>query len=585
VPEVRDTQEYRRVVALPRRTLDVELAAGYADELTRLLRLPGSTHDPLRWTQGASLVEVSENGGGFLGLPVGTGKTLITYLLATVLGSLRPLLIVPGAGLRDKTNHEFAALRRDWREPHTMPRVVTWQELTTEGAHDFLERRMQPDLIMIDEADEAANADASWVRRIDRYILAHPETVVVLLTGTPGRKSIMNYWHLLCWALRERAPVPLTRGEANEWALALDEARGRNPVRFRPGPLGTTTEHARAWYRTRLAETPGVVIVDGDSCAAPLTVRVRLSREDPVLDREFRLFLAGDLENDRQALETPCGVSVSDPLSRWRISGQYECGLYLRWKYPPPEPWKLAYKAKNAFVRERIAASTHTRKPLDTEAQVLRRYAEHPLVVAWTNVKGTFEPETEAVWLSTSTIESVAEWLAESPAPGIVWTGCVEFAGALSHATRLSYYGRHGRDSAGRGLHVADPTRSMIVSWHSNKKGFNLQPWTRQLLVMPPPSAKWVEQIFGRSHRSGQLDGVIVDWLAGSGATLDLFETVIAEADFARETIGMTQKVLRAKVERATPRITDSNKFRWARKDHDQHTPISMPMTFSFGAG
>lgn len=566
MPEVRDTVDFRRVRDLPRRALDEGLAAAMAVQLTRAFRLPGSTHPPARPWQALSVVEAVHNRGAFLGLPVGAGKTWVTYILPTALDSLRPLLIVPGAGLRDKTYHEFDLLARDWVTPRTMPRVLTWQELTVEAKANYLEQ-LAPDLIMIDEADEAANPDASWARRIDRYVLAHPETVVVLLTGTPGRKSIMNYWHLLGWALRERAPVPMSRAEASTWALALDEGRGRDPVRFRPGPLGHDIESARAWYRTRLVETPGVVIVDGDSCDAPLTVRVRIAREDSRLDREFRDFLLGDLARDppRPALETPDGISVSDPLSRWRMDGQLGCGLYLRWSPQPPREWRNARKAVCAFVREHILSSTTHRSPLDTELQVLRRYHDHPVVTDWLAVRSTFIPNTEAVWVSDSVIQSARDWLTEDAAPGIIWTGCVEFAIALSHAARLSYYGREGRDQHGRRLHTADPTRPLIASWHANKKGFNLQPWTRQLFVMPPPSAKWIEQAVGRSHRAGQTEHVIVDFLATSGATLDLFETIIREAGFARETIGMTQKVLRATIERATPHVTEANKFRWAR--------------------
>jgi hypothetical protein len=556
MPEVRRTQCFERVAALPRRVLDVEIAAGYAHELTALFRVPGSSHAPLRPWQGQALVEAFENRGAFLGLAVGAGKTLISFLLPVVLRSARPLLIVPGAGLRDKTVHEFAQLRRDWQEPAEPMRVYTWQELTTQGNAEFFER-MQPDLIVIDEADEAANTDASWVRRIDRYIQARPETVVVLMTGTPGRKSIMNYWHLLCWALRERAPVPMTEGEAREWALALDEAKGRSWVHMRPGPLGHDTEAARAWYRDRLVSTPGVVIVDGDSCEAPLTVRVRLAREDPRLDVAFHHFLT--------TLESPEGIPVSDPLSRWRMDGQLGCGLYLRWRVQPPEKWREARRALAKFVRDRIAASTHSRKPLDTEAQVIRRFNDHPIVLEWQAVKDTFEPETEPVWISDSVVHSACDWLRESDAPGIVWTGCVEFAYGLAHASRLPYYGREGRDSMGRGLHLADPTRNMIASWHANKKGFNLQAWTRQLIVFPPQSAKWFEQIFGRSHRAGQTSAVTVDVLATSGGTLDMFETAIGEAGFARDTIGMTQKLLRAEIVRASPRLTASNRFRWAR--------------------
>lgn len=553
MPEVRDTPCYRRVRDLPRRQPSEVDGAEWAAELTALLRVPGGTRVLQPW-QAYAIVEVHQNRGGMLGLPVGFGKTDVSFLLPTVLRATHPLLIVPGAGLRDKTAHEFNALRGQWREPPPM-KIVAWQELVTDAAARMI-ASMAPDLIMIDEGDEASNPDASWVRRIDRYVQANPGVIVVILTGTPGRKSIMDYWHLLGWALRERAPVPMTRSEANTWALAIDEARGRDPTRFKPGPLGADVDAARAWYRGRLADTPGVLIVDGDSCDAPLTVRIRIAREDPRLDAAFRTFL--------ETLETPEGMAVSDPLSRWRMDGQLGCGLYLRWNPPAPEEWRDARKAVAKFVRTTILSSAGWAKPLDTELQVLKRFHDHPIVARWRAVKGTFKPVTEPVWVSDSVIWSVIDWLRESPAPGIVWTGCVEFAVALAYATGLPYYGRQGRDDSGRALHAADPTKPMIASWHANKRGFNLQAWTRQLLVMPPPSAKWLEQMLGRSHRKGQANHVVVDWLATSGATLDLFETVIREAQFARSTIGITQKILRAEIRRAAPRVTTSNAYRWA---------------------
>jgi hypothetical protein len=83
---------------------------------------------------------------------------------------------------------------------------------------------------------------------------------------------------------------------------------------------------------------------------------------------------------------------------------------------------------------------------------------------------------------------------------------------------------------------------------------------------MPPQSAKWLEQIFGRSHRSGQDEHVIVDVLATSGGTLDAFGAAIAEASNVRATVSLTQKLLRADIVRARPRITAENEFRWATR-------------------
>lgn len=560
--EVRDTLDYQRIANLPRRRLSLSDAEAWARTLTDELRLPGSS-EALRPWQGYSLAEFAANDGAFLGLGVGHGKTLITYLAPTMVGSLRPLLIVPGAGLVEKTYEDFADYLPHWRQPLTMPRVITLQSLSSESGQTLLDD-YRPDLIMIDECDELANLKSSAAARLDRYIRGNDGDVRVLCcTGTPGRKSILNYWHLLCWCLRDGAPVPLMPSEASLWALAIDEARGRNPGRVRPGVLGATVELARRWYRDRLIETPGVVIVDGDSCTAPLTIRTRLAREDPKLNKTFDRF--------HHTLETPGGEIVSDPLSRWRIDGQFGCGLYTYFDPPPPEDWRLARRALAGFVRKRIDQSRRTTRPLDSKAMVMRRYTDHPIVTEWRRVKDTYDTKkhTRVAWITDSTIHSVRDWLAEDGTPGIVWSGSVEFGAACALATRLPYYGPEGRDANGVNLRNADASRSLVASWHANKRGFNLQAWTRQLIVMPPQSAKYLEQIFGRSHRAGQEEHVIVDVLATSGGTLDAFETAIDEAGFNLDTVSMTQKVLRATIQRCTPRITDANRYRWAQRDED----------------
>jgi type III restriction/modification enzyme restriction subunit len=559
IPEVRHTVEFERVAALPRRLLTQADAEAWAAALTPILACPGS-RAALRPVQAYALAEAAENHGAWLALPVGAGKTLISFLLPRLMNARRPLLVIP-ATLREKTSADFASYVGAWRAPNPVPRRVSFTELSVESGARLLED-FQPDLIIIDEADELASRDSSAVRRIDRYVVAHPDCAIVPMTGTPSRKSIMGYWHLLCWALRERAPVPMHEGEAEMWAAALDEKpRGR---RVHPGPLGGTVASARAWYRARLAQTPGVVIFDGDSCSQPLTVRVRLAPEDPEIDRHFERFMVEQ--------ESPGGIPVSDPLSRWRIDAQLGCGVYLRYRVPPPEAWREARRELCRFVRDRIAHSTSTSRPLDTELQVLKRYADHPIVETWQRIKPTFEPETEPVWLSASAVHDVVAWLRADAAPGIVWCGCVELAHAIQAATRLAYYANQGKDQNGNGLHVAPPGRSLIASWHANKKGFNLQAWRRQLIVHPPQSAKWLEQIFGRSHRAGQDRPVTVDVLATSGGTLDGFEAAIAEARFARDTVGLTQKIIRAEIVRAQPRITRSNRFRWARAA-SPHTP------------
>jgi hypothetical protein len=321
--------------------------------------------------------------------------------------------------------------------------------------------------------------------------------------------------------------------------------------------LGADVQAARAWYSRRLRETPGVLLVDEDTCAAPLSVRVRYAQDCPTIDAAMTTFL--------RDLETPGGELVSDPLSRWRLDAQLGSGFYLRFNPAPPEEWREARKAFARFVRDAIDRSTSSARPLDTESQVIRRHREHPVVARWLAAKPTFAPITEPVWISDAAVRSCIAWLAERDAAGergIVWVGAVEFGTALAKRARLPYYGPGGRCVfTRRALHAADPGSHLVCSWNANKKGFNLQAWARQLIVQPPQSAKWLEQIFGRAHRTGQTSGVTVELLATSGGTVKVFEKALDESTFVAETVGVTQKLLRADVRAAAKR----GGLRWAR--------------------
>lgn len=557
---VRRTVEFARVASLPRRTISRVEAAEWARAFTREFARRGGVS--LRPWQGLALAEAAACRGAWCVLPVGAGKTLLSYLLPRALGAKRAILIAP-ASLRAKTHSDFTGYFGSWDNGGHALHFVSLESLAREDAATFLETR-RPDLIVIDECDMLANAKASAVRRLDRYIAANDDVMVVAMTGTPARNSLMTYWHLLCWCLRDRAPVPLNQDEAQLWADALDNRRITVGSRPKPGPLGTSLAAARSWFRDRLNQTPGCLVVDEDSCDAPLDIRVILAPEDPILDEAFREFLTTGTP--------PGGIPVTDSLSRWRTEGQMGDGFFQYWDPTPPEEWVNARRLFAGFVRAMIEHSAGWERPLDTEAQVANRYKNHPAVTAWREIKDTFTPNTKVEWLTDSAVQFAADWIRECDrkgTPGIVWCGSTEFRQRLAKATGLPSYGRNGLNERGESLHAAPRGTSIIVSWHANKRGFNLQPWGRQLLTMPPPSAKYVEQIIGRSHRAGRKETVVVEVLASSGAALDSFEAMLAEARHVNNTVGIAKKVLRARIGRAEPVITDGNKYRWARKGNN----------------
>ena len=555
--DVQATAEFRRVQDLPRRKVSKADAEIWADVLTPSLRTPRGEMKLKPW-QALALAEIAEEGGAYLGYPVGTGKTLIYELAPRMLEAERPVLVIP-ASARAKTYHDRSLYGQHFRLMSPPPHLVSIKELTLEK-NQFLLDQLKPDLLMIDECDILANPEMSATVRIDDYVVRHWESCrVVAGTGTPGRKSLMDLWHVVVWCLKDKAPLPLVEEEARAWAAATDEVRGRRVVG--PGVLGGTVPAARKWIARRLAETPGVLLIDEDSAAkVPLTIRTLQAAPCPVLDEHYRRFVKFGVN--------PGGLPATDPLTAYRLDMELGSGLYQYWDPPPPPEWRQAYTKYARFVRATIRNSRGAKRRFDTEKQVTRHHHDHPFVKEWQKVKPTFTPRTKVEWLSDATIQHVFRWLNASKTPSIVWCGTVAFAEVLADLTGLSYYRAQGKDQHGNDLHLADATKSIIVSWEANYRVFNLQAWRRALIAQFPPSAKRVEQILGRNHRGGADKPVHIDILCTSGGAFDNVEKCLREAAYGKTSYVLTQKILRADVQRTEPpkfSERDPSRYRWAR--------------------
>lgn len=539
-PSVPATPEFHRVRDLPRRRWTDGEAETLADLLTRELRTTFG-RERLRPIQGIMIAEAFDAGGMLAGVSVGRGKTLPTFLIPTIMGVQRPLLLVP-SNLVEKTNRDLAVWSYHFRV-HPRIRVFSYERLSVVSGANALEQ-YNPDLIIADEVHNLKNRDSARGRRFLRYMQAHQDTKMVGLSGSITRRSLRDYWHILGLCLKETAPIPYVLHELETWAAAIDPDVD-DRVRLAPGCLldlapepadtGTPLDRARASYQRRLSETRGVVITPSNEIAASLEISARPLEAPAAVDDA--------LESLRTTWETPNGDELLMAIDVWRHARELACGFWYQWNPPPPPEWLEARKAWHKFVRGMLGRNLST---MDSPLQVARRFADHPLHNAWRAVRDLYDPDAHkrAVWISDFLLRDAAGWLNDhTQAPGIAWVEHHAAGERLALLSGRSYFG--GGPDASRA--ILDAHGPIIASIKAHGTGKNLQHYSRNLIVSVPPSADTIEQLLGRTHRDGQeADTVTVELYLHAPEIREGLARALSEADYIQRSTGMPQKLLYA---------------------------------------
>ena len=289
------TSEVRRIAALPRRVWSDEDAARLAAMLTRELKTPQGTMS-LRPVQAIALYEAMEIGGLCGAIRVGGGKSLLSFLLPLVLEAKNPILLLPAA-LIEKTWIDRENLAKHWRLPTNL-QLISYEMLGLVQSARKLDY-IRPDFIGADECHMLKSRKAGRTKRVMRYMREHPETRVAVFSGTLMKGSIKDFVHLIRWALKGNAPVPMTDDEAATWADALDEkvnplGRRQPDALFDLAPEGRRVDfstskltQARRVFQSRLLETKGFVASaknDGVTCS--LRISALEYRPAPITEQE-----------------------------------------------------------------------------------------------------------------------------------------------------------------------------------------------------------------------------------------------------------------------------------------------------------
>ena len=527
------SEELARIIALPRRHAP---PAG-TDELSSALRTPAGTQT-LRPVQAQALAEIYCQGGLLGPVQVGAGKTLITYLAPRMVSAERPVLLVP-AKLREKTKDDFKALAEHWDCGGVYTIVISYEQLGHPYGVRLLEEA-RPDLIMADECHRLKNHKAAVTRRVGRYIDAHPGTKFMGLSGTVTKRSLRDFAHMAEWALGQGAPVPLVLYELEEWSRALDEDNQWCYARLHPGALSALEgpeeaaikgdlPRARAAYRRRLVETPGVVTAGVE---ADCTASLELAEWTPPERAEIRRWL----NHLRKTWETPDGQPLITAVDVWRHARELVQGFWYRWDPPPPAAWLSARRAWAAVARGVLSRS----RSLDTEAQAREALAGHPALTVWEDIQPEYSYTLRAEWFDLSIMREAVAW---AQCGGIVWVGDQTVGSALD-TLGLPYYGAQGL----RGSDRIDWARGGIAaSIAANSEGRNLQAWCRNLVLSPPTTGDRWEQLIGRTHRLGQAsDDVTVEVYLGCKQTKDGMGQALSDSRYAASVLGTRPKLLLA---------------------------------------
>lgn len=543
--------ELDRVLALPRRAVDLSSVP----DLTPVWALPEGKLK-LWPIQNWALLEAEKAGGIFGAIGVGGGKTAISILMVDALQAKNAVLLIPPQLRNQLLYRDIPFYGKHFDLAKILPRlkIIAYSELSSPKKAEILDE-LKPDLIIADEAHNLRDRGSSRSKRFLRYFKEHPDTRFVALSGTMTRKSILDYAHLIQFALRDNSPLPRGFRERKDWAQALDVSDDPMPagqlVRFvhasdvQDDETPESQPSIRRAFRRRLVETRGVVSTSEDSLGTSLIVQALYPKvPDHIQERLEDLRVSGEHE----------GEVLEDPTALYRVGKQLACGFYYRWVWPDDVVDYEWLEARANWHRELREILRHSRRGIDSPFLVASAAADGRIKTIywepWAAVKHRPAPPVEAVWLDEYLIEECGRWrdeILKTEYSGVIWYDYVAFGELMAERLKLPFYGPG--DEASKALSTIDVKKQRVIvcSIAAHSEGKNLQMYSRMLVTSPPSSGKTWEQMVGRLHRPGQeADEVIVDVYLHTDESKGCLETALKEARYVEQTQGQRQKLLMA---------------------------------------
>lgn len=503
-----------------------------------------------------------------------------------------PITVMAG---RDKGSRKNAAESRK-RGLYILP----YSYLSTTDAEEIL-NAIEPDLVILDEAHWVKNADAARTGRLMRYLAAR-QPKLVALSGTITSKSIKDYHHLLSFALGTNCPLPLDGALAQNWSFVLDA--NADPTDAQTGPIAPLLEWSRRSfpseklprgipgfrkaYKIRLNTAPGVVSTGDNEIGVSLTLRnhpvdLRPLKGDASYERLCKL------EDDVVDLwRSPSGDEIEYGFHKWRYLYELTAGFYYHLRWPTPDELmqrqRISKDEAEAYLEGALAhhdarqeynkelrrwLEYRGRPKLDTPLLVGSNMAQHgardvgdELYALWRAAKdlefeGMPERLSEPKRVCDYKIRHAIEWAAQHSKHGrgaLVWFHHDEMGNWLYEAALEadldaiwcpSESVKRGSNAAV--LDQANKGRILILSMGGHGTGKNMQHFEHQLLTQFPRKADLLEQVLGRTHRTGQEADELVAYYMNS-RLFDHTNTsaCLTDSMYIHQTTGARQKAMYA---------------------------------------
>lgn len=356
--------------------------------------------------EGALSYEMYER--GFNPIGVGQGKTLLSLLVAQkgyLRGRKKILLLIPSQVLIQLVEHDLKTARRWIHIPYPIHvlggrpaeyrrqlansgkvglYVLPYSLLSVKDTYDML-AGIAPDLVIMDEAHNLANASSARTRRMFSVLdTLNPQ--IVAMSGTITQKSVMDYYEIIRRALGQWNPLPNAKALAAMWAQVIDAeatadfrdqertdqrtvgddirqneqgpmlplidwARGFFPAERQQ--LTSNTAGFRRAYKLRLNTAPGVVVSSDSDIGTSLIIE-NVPCDD--YERHPNWPKCQELIDRIEDLwETPNGDVIDYAVHKWKWLNELTLGFYNQLTWPTKESWAHRKNLSESQSEEALA--------------------------------------------------------------------------------------------------------------------------------------------------------------------------------------------------------------------------------------